>query len=395
MRRLVIYSSFSQSESWQAGSQLRLRGYTQGLNEIIPDYVYYGYSHPHDWNALLFIPCTIHRRWHKIMALHNVLFCSKPFRLLAIVLKVLIERFSHVKEIDQLGANILFYSHQDSFLAMYLHLTRKIPFVYDIHGIFAVQKEYTINYNWWRKMWFQIYLHHEKVVFEQAPFLNVVSQEMAEYINNHYVVSGKILVAPDGIPANLDVYDSIMPTDLSDYAMDKKVILFAGSCKPIGGVNDLVSVFTRSSEIQEKSVLLLVVTDTRFLEGINLNQNIKVIPPMLHSELIGWMKAADVIVCPDNEDNKYNKICPHIKFYDALAIGTPVVATDLSVNRNVVGDMNYPIFYFSKQGKTLEQALLEAIESKRQLIDNDISQLTYSYQMEQYWTKNKELLLNR
>ena len=57
--------------------------------------------------------------------------------------------------------------------------------------------------------------------------------------------------------------------------------------------------------------------------------------------------------------------------------------------------MNFPVFYFSKHGKTLEQALLEAIDSKRQLIDNDISQLTYSYQMEQYWIKNKEVLLSK
>lgn len=395
MRRLVIYSSFSQNGSWQAGSQLRLRGYTQGLNQIVSDFVYYGYSLPNEWNAPMFVPCTIHRRWRKIMALHNVLCCGKYFRFLAIVLKVMIERFSHVKEIDQLGANILFYSHQDSFLAMYLQLTRKIPFVYDIHGIFAVQKEYTINYNWWRKMWFKIYVRHEKIVFERAPFLNVVSQEMAEYINKHYAVSGKILVAPDGIPANLDVYNSKMPTDLSNYAMNKKIILFAGSCKPIGGVNDLVGAFTKSSALQEKSLLLLVVTDNRFLEGVNWHQNIKVIPPMLHSELIGWMKAADVIVCPDNEDNEYNQICPHIKFYDALAIGTPIVATDLSVNRNVVSEMNYPIFYFSKQGQTLEQALLEAIDYERQSVDINISHLTYSYQMKQYWTKNKEVLLSR
>lgn len=395
MRRLVIYCPFAQSGIWQAGSQLRLRGYTQGLNQIISDFVYYGYSLPNEWNSPMFVPCTIHRRWRKIMALHNVLSYSKHFRLLAIVLKVMIERFSHVKEIDQLGANILFYSHQDSFLAMYLQLTRKIPFVYDIHGIFAVQKEYTINYNWWRKMWFQIYVRHEKIVFEWAPFLNVVSQEMAEYINKHYIVSGKIFVAPDGIPANLAVYNSKMPTDLSDYAMNKKIILFAGSCKPIGGVNDLVSAFTKSSALQEKSLLLLVVTDNRFLEGVNWHQNIKVIPPMLHSELIGWMKAADVIVCPDNEDNEYNQICPHIKFYDALATGTPVVATDLSVNRNVVGDMSYPIFYFSKQGKTLEQALLEAIDYEQQSVDVSISRLTYSYQMKQYWTKNKELLLSK
>lgn len=396
MRRLVIYSSFSQSESWQAGSQLRLRGYTQGLNEIIPDYVYYGYSHPHDWNALLFIPCTIHRRWHKIMALHNVLFCSKPFRLLAIVLKVLIERFSHVKEIDQLGANILFYSHQDSFLAMYLHLTRKIPFVYDIHGIFAVQKEYTINYNWWKKLWFRLYLRHEEIVFNKAPYLNVVSKEMEESIRSHYKVIGDILIAPDGIPAELQTYDSIAPASLEKYKVNgQKIILFAGSCKPMGGARQLVETFMQSTELHRKAKLLLITTETRYLDGIETDAQVILIPPMPHVDLVSYMKAADVIVCPDNEDNEYNQICPHIKFYDALATGTPIVTTDLSVNRNVIGDISYPICYFSRQGNTLEQALLKAIDHERQSVDNGISHLTYSHQMKQYWTKNKEVLLSR
>lgn len=395
-RKLVIYFPFEQSGTWQAGSWLRLRGYTQDLNHIVSDFVYYGYSLPNEWNSPMFVPCTIHRRWRKIMALHNVLFCSKHFRLLAIVLRVLVERFSHIKEIDQLGTNILFYSHQDSFLAMYLHLTRQIPFVYDIHGIYAVQKEYTINYNWWKKLWFQLYLRHEEIVFNEAPYLNVVSKEMEEYIRSHYKVTGDILIAPDGIPAELQTYESIAPVSLEKYKVNgQKIILFAGSCKPMGGVRQLVETFMQSTELHRKAKLLLITTETRYLDGIETDAQVILIPPMLHVELVSYMKAADVIVCPDDENNEYNQICPHIKFYDALATGTPVVATNLSVNRNVVGDMYYPIFYFSKQGKTLEQALLEAIDYEQQSVDISISHLTYSYQMKQYWTKNKEVLLSK
>lgn len=395
MRRLVIYFPFEQTGTWQAGSWLRLNGYTQGLTQIVSDFVYYGYTISHCLDIPAFMPCTIQRRWYKLMFLHNVVF-NMGCRLLACFIRLLIETLSHVKEIDCVGNDILFYSHQDSSLAMYLHLTRKIPFVYDIHGIFAVQKEYTINYNWWKKIWFQLYLRHEEIVFKKAPYLNVVSKEMEEYIRSHYKVTGDILIAPDGIPAELQTYDSIAPVSLEKYKVNgQKIILFAGSCKPMGGVRQLVETFMQSTELHRKAKLLLIITETRYLDGIETDAQVILIPPMPHVELVSYMKAADVIVCPDDEDNEYNKICPHIKFYDALATGTPVVATDLSVNRNVVGDMNYPIFYFTKQGKTLEQALLEAIDSKHQSVDNGISQLTYSYQMKQYWTKNKDLLLNR
>lgn len=395
MRRLVIYFPFEQSGTWQAGSWLRLRGYTQGLNEIIPDYVYYGYSYPMDIDVPKFVSCTIQRRWYKIMLLHNILF-TNHILFSAAVLRLLIDRFSHVKEVDQFGKDILFYSHQDSSLAMYLHLTCKIPFVYDIHGIFAVQKEYTINYNWWKKLWFQLYLRHEEIVFNKAPYMNVVSKEMEEYIRSHYKVTGDILIAPDGIPAELQTYDSIAPVSLEKYKVNgQKIILFAGSCKPMGGARQLVETFMQSTELHRKAKLLLITTETRYLEGIEADAQVILLPSMPHVELVSYMKAADVIVCPDDEKNEYNQICPHIKLYDALATGTPIVATDLSVNRNVVGDMNYPIFYFSKQGQTLEQALLEAIDYERQSVDINISHLTYSYQMKQYWTKNKEVLLSR
>lgn len=396
MRRLVIYFPFEQSGTWQAGSWLRLRGYTQGLNKIISDYVYYGYSYPMDIDAPEFVSCTIHRRWRKIMILHNLLWCY-DFKHMAIFLRFCIERFSHVKEIDKLGKDILFYSHQDSFLAMYLHLTRKIPIVYDIHGIFAVQKEYTINYNWWKKLWFQLYLRHEEIVFNKAPYLNVVSKEMEEYIRSHYKVTGDILIAPDGIPAELQTYDSIAPVSLEKYKVNgQKIILFAGSCKPMGGARQLVETFMQSTELHRKANLLLITTETRYLDGIETDSHVILIPPMPHVDLVSYMKAADVIVCPDNEDNEYNQICPHIKFYDALATGTPVVATDLSVNRNLVGDMSYPICYFSKNNTSLEEALLKAIEFKKlPLTLKDLLEKTYNYQMYGFWEQNSLKLLKK
>lgn len=396
MRRLVIYFPFEQSGTWQAGSWLRLRGYTQGLNEIIPDYVYYGYSYPMDIDVPEFISCTIQRRWYKIMLLHNILF-THHILFSAAVLRLLIDRFSHVKEVDQLGKDILFYSHQDSSLAMYLHLTRKIPFVYDIHGIFAVQKEYTINYNWWKKLWFQLYLRHEEIVFNKAPYLNVVSKEMEEYIRSHYKVTGDILIAPDGIPAELQTYDSIAPVSLEKYKVNgQKIILFAGSCKPMGGARQLVETFMQSTELHRKAKLLLITTETRYLDVIETDAHVILLPPMPHVDLVSYMKAADVIVCPDDEENEYNQICPHIKFYDALATGTPIVATDLSVNRNVIGDISYPICYFSENNTSLEEALLKAIEFKKlPLTLKDLLEKTYNYQMYGFWEQNSLKLLKK
>ena len=393
-RKLIIFSPFKENGSWQAGSLLRFHGYTNGLENTIPNIIHYGYGMSNAVHASQFVSCTIHRRWRKIMFIHNVLFFG-TLRFFSFLLRIIIENYSHVKELDQLGRNVLFYSHQDSSLATYLHITRNVPYVYDIHGIFAVQKEYTINYNWWKKFWFRIYLKHERIVFENAPFLNVVSREMAVYIQSNYNVSGRILLAPDGIPDTIENYQLTPMVNLDVYRGNgKKIILFAGSCKPMGGAKQLLETYLQSKALQDEALLLLITTDNRYLEGVDRNENVKIIPPMLHTELIGYMKAADVIVCPDNEDNVYNQICPHIKFYDALATGTPIVVTDLSVNRNIMKNMNYPVFYFSKKGVSLENSLLKAIKVEHCSIDIEmLSNLTYAYQMKEYWKMNLELLL--
>ena len=164
----------------------------------------------------------------------------------------------------------------------------------------------------------------------------------------------------------------------------------------MGGAKLLVETYLQSKALRDEAMLLLITTENRYLEGVDRNENVKIIPPMLHTELIGYMKAADVIVCPDDEENEYNQICPHIKFYDALATGTPIVATDLSVNRNVIGDISYPICYFSENNTSLEEALLKAIEFKKlPLTLKDLLEKTYNYQMYGFWEQNSLKLLKK
>ena len=164
----------------------------------------------------------------------------------------------------------------------------------------------------------------------------------------------------------------------------------------MGGARQLVETFMQSTELHRKAKLLLITTETRYLDGIETDAHVILLPSMPHVELVSYMKAADVIVCPDDEENEYNQICPHIKFYDALATGTPIVATDLSVNRNVIGDISYPICYFSENNTSLEEALLKAIEFKKlPLTLKDLLEKTYNYQMYGFWEQNSLKLLKK
>ena len=164
-------------------------------------------------------------------------------------------------------------------------------------------------------------------------------------------------MAPDGIPDELSIYSSTQANQLfrkdKNIATSDKLILYAGSFKNIGGVTELVKIFCDEKDINNKAVLLLIGSGqeennvNKLLEESDCSHRVFRIKSMPHKELIAYMKAANVIVCPDIYGNEYNEMTPHIKLYDAVASGKNVVASDFEVNREIFDEKEYNIFYFN------------------------------------------------
>lgn len=385
----IIFAPFYKDFTKNGGSMIRIAGYTEGIESNGVDYKFYSFVKPKYVPDSKYIKSSINSRWQKIFVIYNILYSQVYLRPFLIPIKLTLLKFSGIKEVIPFLKERMIWTHQEYTLALFLFFVYKTPFIYDIHGFFDIQQEYRKDLNIWKKFWFDIYTIQEKIVLKQAPYLNVVSSKMRDYVINRFITQSKIFIAPDGIPDELEVYNRTKANEsfkVDNNICSQKVILYAGSFKKLGGVSELVRVFVENPEIYQKSVLVLVgegqeenninkMTETR-----NLKNQIFHIRSIPHEELISLMKMADVIVCPDLDNNIYNQITPHIKLYDAIASGKNVVATDFDVNKELFPENMYPIFYFSHcVNNDFKNTLLKSLEIK-QVQEIDLSNLeNYTY----------------
>lgn len=393
MRRLVIYSPFRLSAARQGGSELRVTGYTDNLQRYVRDFIYCGPDKPNSISANHYVHSDISSKWKKLMLVCNVAY--EYLHLPMFILRGIINRFSGIKTLARLVSDgELLYIHQDCTLAEYLRIGNHTHYVYDIHGFFDIQREYFALCSGLKRFFMYLYLWQERKALYLCDYINVQSVEMQAYVTERFKPKGRILLAPDGVPADLSVYKSAQPVH-----RNRPYILFSGSFKPMGGILDLVQTYIHSETLQECADLIIIgdgpapiVKQVQTLSR-KVTNRIILLSPIPHTELVAYMKEAAVIVCPDTQDNEYNHVCPHIKFYDALATGRPVVATDLRVNRHIVGNHKYPVCYFGADALAMEKALLQAMNMPEFIDDGFTQTLTYSYQMNKYWVENKEILL--
>lgn len=392
MRKLIIYSSIQLYDAHHGGSELRVLGYTANIEHYLKDFCYCGPDKPIDILDEHYHRFVLSTKWKKLMLLCNVIYQYLHIPLYGC--RWFINRFSGIRDIMSLVSNgELLFVHQDCTVAEYLRIVKHTQYVYDIHGFFDIQREYFALYYGMQRYVMYLYLWQERAALASCDYINVESLEMRDYVYHRFHPKGKILLAPDGIPTDLVAYQTQKPITTK-----RPYILFTGSYKPMGGVLDLMETYIHSVRLQEFADLLVIgdgpeqaTEKVKELQSY-MPERIVLVPPMEHVELIAYMRGAMVIACPDRGDNVYNQVCPHIKLYDALATGNPIVATDLSVNRYIVPE-NYPIRYFGKQ-MTMECALMEAVNLAVWTGQEELMKLTYSYRLGKYWQENRKELLN-
>jgi len=395
-KKLIIFTPFLTDFTPSNGSTIRIAGYTKGLNELGIDYTFFSSLKPDYVSDEKFIKCSINRKWLKFFVLHNLLFSSTWLRPFSYFLRFILLNIQGVKEVILITDERLIWTHQEYTLSLFLFFVKQRPFIYDIHGFFDIQREYRVNLNKWRKLWFDLFLIQERIVINVAPYLNIVSNRMKQYVNDNFSPQGIMLTAPDGIPDHLSVYESVVSNSRfridNSIAVTEKIILYAGSFKNIGGVTELVKVYCANKEINKQAVLLLIGSGQEenniatFLEASDCSHRVFHIKSMPHKELIVYMKGADVIVCPDIYGNEYNEMTPHIKLYDAIASGKNVVASDFEVNREMFDDKEFNIYYFNydKRDSFREKIILAMTNITDKSKSTKLESLTYSSRTKEY-----------
>ncbi len=355
--KLIIFCPFRRDFSLKSGSNVRIRGYTEYLIENFKDILFMAPVRP-DYVAESKFSCfPLPDRIKKLFLLHNVFYNSAASRPLSYFLWKNLMRYKPVKYLIKVAINnSIIISHQDNSIALFLKIRYDIDVIYDIHGILRLQMEYLQGMNLWKRIWFLISLINEKLTFSKIKYVNSINNEMTRYLINEMGFKGHAFLVPDGF---LKLYnaDDKSCRDLKEYKYSLSlndrdiIILFFGSFKKIGGVHILAESFCDMARENDNLKLILIGDGQmkgliqRRIEEEKLSERVKFIKEVPYEELHAFIQIASVIVIPDTT-NMYNRLIPHIKTYDAMLSGRPILISDFSVNRDLMNEIKYPFVFF-------------------------------------------------
>jgi glycosyltransferase involved in cell wall biosynthesis len=163
-----------------------------------------------------------------------------------------------------------------------------------------------------------------------------------------YVIEGAVTdrgVAPDRvhlIPNGADPVPAGVPRPPG--APDRYVV-YVGALQPWQGVDVLLRAFARLADLTDLSLVVCSsVTPSRSRPLVRLAERLGVRVTwrfqLPHAEIAGWLAHAELSVAPlTATPRNLEQGCSPIKVWESMAAGTAVVASDLPVIREVLGDL--------------------------------------------------------
>ncbi len=382
------------------GSNIRIKAYSEAFLDSEIDFLFIAPSRPEYIPNDCFKLFALKHSIKKIFLLHNILFPSLISKPLSILLWLYIKRLKPVvRLVDQINSQAITIIHQDSSVALLLKLKYNISTIYDIHGILRIQKEYLDGMKAWNRIWFRISLVNEALTFKNIDKVNSISNKMSQYIKNEMNFSGKAYCAPDGIYYG-DTIEDYKDNDLKNmkrkYNIDMKQVnfFFFGSLKKIGGILLLAEAFVEITREFDKANLIIAGTGQcrSHLENIirsnHLENRVSLYDHIPYNELFKVIYCIDYIVIPDLE-NIYNQMIPHIKTYDAIKSGKPIIIPDFQVNKEILSPLDYHVQYYKPSNKAdLISQLSSAIRKGKTTVQSK----TTNYHHLSYLSRSLELI---
>jgi glycosyltransferase involved in cell wall biosynthesis len=343
------------------GSSIRIAGYTRPLRELGVAYKFVSSVRPEYVSPADHVPFSPARGLVPLIGVHNILFHKRFFRPLVTLLRAFLLRDRQIRELIQTAKGTLLLAHQHGSVALFLKLTGQQRFIYDVHGILSLQSEYLERASVKDRFAFWVCRIEEKYVYKWADVVNAASKSMVEYLRSAFETSARFIIAPDGVlcedvDRRLDQETvTAIRRELGLEASDR-VLFFAGNFKKFGGVHHLVDAFCELAHQFEDLKLLLVGQGQmagyvhRRIETSGLQERFVHIKQVPYSRLPYYCELATLIVCPDDEENTYNCLTPHIKVFDAIASGKPVVVTQTDVLEEIIPRDSRLVRYTSTRG---------------------------------------------
>ena len=238
---------------------------------------------------------------------------------------------------------VYFFDYLDNTIGHLLKATGVIrSYINDIHGISTIEQSYqqsiaSSSYQRWVHRWKYFLVNSlDRKVFEGAAGLIYGSSSMQQYYEQRYRLEGKqsfivpYLVGEDALKRLPDAARQRELKVQLGLTEQDFVVLFIGTYKQTGGMDDLIKAFDLLHRDTAASKLILIGGGpykdycVELAQQLPAGNAIHFISHIPYAEMATYQSLAHVIVCPDKE-NPFSQHVVHVKYFDALISGRLVI----------------------------------------------------------------------
>lgn len=212
------------------------------------------------------------------------------------------------------------------FFMMIWSMLRRIPFVciYEAHHAGYVRGLY-------------------RLMVRHVSYVVTLTQAMRDDMVAFGVAPDHVLVAPDGVDlmqfgSTLSIAEARQRLALPE---DRRIVLYAGSIdKSWKGVDVL---YGAAQKLDSEYLILILGGKPQHVEAFNATHpsrsNVRLIGHKPHEEVPLYMQAADILVIPNSAHARISRFSTSpLKLFEYMAVGRPIVASDLPSLREVADD---------------------------------------------------------
>lgn len=175
----------------------------------------------------------------------------------------------------------------------------------------------------------------EAFVYRNCRGLITITQNLADDLRATYQVDTPVWVAPDGVDEKLAAQSPEYPPNATP------VLLYLGSLHPWKGVELLI----RAMQFVTGAMLRIVggvanrVAELRSLaKQLNVAGRVEFLGPIDPIKRFNVIAAADICLLPSSNSSIGSRFTSPLKLFEYLAMGKPIVASDLPALREVLQD---------------------------------------------------------
>jgi len=221
---------------------------------------------------------------------------------------------------------------------------------------------------------FDISLYLSKYVIDG---LTTISPELKEILQENYdLVNKKIGIWPSGVSIEKFIESSTKNNFSDQKEPDKFVLIHHGSYVGIHrGIENLIRSIGELDDSLKKITRLKIVGIrlehqrdlSQFCEELKIEEQVKILPVVEYNKIPSYIQSSDVGIIPLATNIKRWDVSVPLKTLEYLAMGKPIIATNIPFHRRLFEKGNCGVLIDSNNPKVLSDAITYLYNNREKL----------------------------